>query len=188
MKFSRRTATALMSTSLLFATACSNGSEKETTAEMDLDHEPRIAVARMNPTEGNETTGTVTFIEEKGGIRVIADIRNLSSGKHGFHVHEKGDCSAPDGTSAGGHFNPHDVHHAGPDADKRHVGDLGNLETTDAMSAMYERFDTMLSFDGENSILGKAVIIHAGEDDLESQPTGAAGARIACGVIKLDES
>lgn len=171
---------------LLFASGCANDSEAS--KDVVAPQERRIAIAEMNPTEGNETVGTVTFIEERGGIRVIADIRELDGGKHGFHIHEKGDCSAPDGTSAGGHFNPTGAPHAGPEAEMRHVGDLGNLESTEANAAMLEHFDEMLTFDGPNSILGKAVIIHAGEDDLTSQPTGAAGPRIACGVIELSNS
>lgn len=170
----------------LVGTGCSK--EQEGAADASSLAERRIAVAEMHPTEGNETSGTVTFVEERGGIRVIADIRDLTGGKHGFHIHEKGDCSAPDGTSAGGHFNPAGSPHAGPESEIRHVGDLGNLESTESNAAMLERFDAMLTFDGPNSILGKAVIIHAGEDDLSSQPTGAAGPRIACGVIQLSES
>lgn len=148
----------------------------------------RVAEARLSPTEGNETEGVVTFIEEREGIRVIADIRNLSvSGRHGFHIHENGDCSAPDGSSAGGHFNPTGEVHASPMVDKRHVGDLGNLEATEAGGAMYVRVDEHIRFDGESSIIGRAVIVHAKPDDYTSQPTGAAGARIACGVIEWVE-
>lgn len=149
----------------------------------------RIAEARLHPTEGSSVEGLVTFIQETGGIRIIADVRNLSvNGRHGFHIHEKGDCSAPDARSAGGHFNPGGETHAGPLADKRHVGDLGNLETSEAGSAMYVRVDEHIRFEGENSILGKSVVVHAKADDLKSQPTGAAGPRIACGVIKWAET
>ncbi|MDQ8187590.1 superoxide dismutase family protein [Pelagicoccus sp. SDUM812002] len=149
----------------------------------------RIAEAHISPTEGHESEGVVTFIEEVGGIRVIADIRNLSiNGRHGFHIHENGDCSAPDASSAGGHFNPSGEDHAGPDDSRRHVGDLGNLEATEAGSAMYVRVDEHLSFDGLNSIIGKAVVVHDSADDFKSQPSGAAGARIACGVIEWTEN
>ncbi|MDQ8181096.1 superoxide dismutase family protein [Pelagicoccus sp. SDUM812005] len=148
----------------------------------------RIAEARLSPTEGNTAEGVVTFVQESEGIRVIADIRNLSvNGRHGFHIHETGDCSAPDASSAGGHFNPNNETHAGPMADKRHVGDLGNLETTEAGSAMYVRVDEHLRFDGPASIIGKAVVVHANADDYQSQPSGNAGPRIACGVIEWVE-
>ncbi|MDQ8204002.1 superoxide dismutase family protein [Pelagicoccus sp. SDUM812003] len=150
--------------------------------------ERRIAVAQLSPTEGSEVEGEVTFVEEAHGIRVIADVRNLTvDSKHGFHIHENGDCSAPDASSAGGHFNPGGHPHGGPDDEKRHVGDLGNLQTTESGGAMYVRVDSELSFDGESSIIGKSVIVHAGQDDLRSQPTGDAGPRLACGVIKWSD-
>ena len=138
------------------------------------------AIAVLSPTEGNDLQGTVTFIQTPEGVRVQANLAGLTAGtEHGFHVHQYGDCSASDGTSAGGHFNPHGADHAGPDAASRHVGDLGNSEAT------YDRVDTQLAFEGESSIIGRAVIVHGGIDDLSSQPSGAAGPRIACGVIGI---
>jgi Cu-Zn family superoxide dismutase len=104
---------------------------------------------------------------------------------HGFHIHENGDCSAPDGSSAGGHFNPTDQNHGGPDASVHHIGDLGNIRADENGNATYEATLSFLSLgDGENSILNRGLIVHALEDDLVSQPTGAAGARLACGVIR----
>lgn len=146
------------------------------------------ATAMLKPTAGNEATGTVTFEPnaEQTAMRVSIKITGLSIGDHGFHIHENGDCSAADGTSAGGHFNPAEVEHGAPAAAAHHVGDLGNI-TADAegnASAAMEAVE--LSFSGANSILNKAVIVHADADDLRSQPTGAAGARVACGVIHLD--
>ena len=138
------------------------------------------AIAVLSPTEGNDLQGTVTFNQTPEGVRVQANLTGLTAGtEHGFHVHQYGDCSASDGTSAGGHFNPHGADHAGPDAASRHVGDLGNSEAT------YDRVDTQLAFEGESSIIGRAVIVHGGIDDLSSQPSGAAGPRIACGVIGI---
>ena len=142
------------------------------------------AVATLAPTQGNKVTGTVAFVREPNGIRVTARIQGLAEGDHGFHVHEKGDCSAPDGSSAGGHFNPTNLPHAGRDAQKRHVGDLGNL-TADANGVASVNFvDSHLELSGPNSIIGKAVIVHAGPDDFTSQPSGNAGGRVACGVIE----
>lgn len=142
------------------------------------------AVATLAPTQGNKVTGTVAFVREPNGIRVTARIQSLAEGDHGFHVHEKGDCSAPDGSSAGGHFNPTNLPHAGRDAQKRHVGDLGNL-TADANGVASVNFvDSHLELSGPNSIIGKAVIVHAGPDDFTSQPSGNAGGRVACGVIE----
>ncbi|RME01736.1 MAG: superoxide dismutase family protein [Calditrichaeota bacterium] len=143
------------------------------------------AIAVLHPTEGNSVTGVVTFTKVEGGIKIVADVEGLTPGKHGFHIHQWGDCSAANGTSAGGHFNPDNVPHAGPDSPKRHVGDLGNLEADENGKAHYERVDTVIAFSGKHSIIGRGVIVHAGEDDLKSQPTGAAGARVACGVIGI---
>ena len=141
------------------------------------------AVAVLHPTQGNHVNGTVSFSRTKNGVNIEADIMGLSAGKHGFHIHEFGDCTAPDGTSAGGHFNPENQPHAGPDQAERHVGDLGNIEADNNGNAHYERTDTQLKFDGRDSIIGRGVIVHAGEDDLVSQPSGNAGPRVACGVI-----
>jgi len=141
------------------------------------------AVTVMHPTQGNSVQGVVTFTKVDNGIRIVADISGLTPGKHGFHIHQYGDCRAADGTSAGGHFNPHNVPHAGPNDTPRHVGDLGNLEADQNGNAHYDRVDQVVAFSGENDIIGRGVIIHAGEDDLTSQPTGAAGPRVACGVI-----
>jgi Cu-Zn family superoxide dismutase len=142
------------------------------------------AIAVLHPTRGSEAHGTVTFDRADGGITISADIERLAAGEHGFHVHEFGDCSAPDGTSAGGHFNPDSAQHGAPTDQERHVGDLGNI-TADPSGAHYERTDDVIAFEGAHSIIGRAVIVHAGEDDLTSQPSGDAGARVACGVIGI---
>ena len=109
---------------------------------------------------------------------------NLTRGDHGFHVHEKGDLSAPDLSSAGGHYNPTGHPHAGPKADKRHMGDLGNLSANTQGVATLDYVDPALRLDGEHSIVGKSVIVHAGRDDLKTQPSGDSGSRIAGGVIE----
>jgi Cu-Zn family superoxide dismutase len=145
--------------------------------------------AELEPTEGNKATGTVTFTSVDGGVQIVADLEGLEPGKHGFHIHENGDCSAPDAESAGGHLNPEGSPHGAPDnpAAQRHVGDLGNVEADEEGKAHYERTDQVISMEGENTILGKAVIVHAQPDDLETQPTGGAGPRLACGVIQTRE-
>ena len=144
----------------------------------------RHAIAMLNPTTTNSVRGTVNFSEAKDGVRVMAHITGLTPGQHGFHVHEKGDCSAPDATSAGPHFNPGGAPHGAPDAPARHAGDLGNITADASGVAHYDRVDKHLSFDGPNSILNRAVIVHAVADDLKGQPAGNAGARVACGVIQ----
>ncbi len=147
-----------------------------------------VAIAELQPTEGNQANGIVTFTKVADGIRVDVDITGLGeNSEHGFHIHEKGDCSAPDATSAGGHFNPHQMPHGAPHDTERHVGDLGNLTADENGSAEKEFVDKHLTFDGPTSIIGRAVVVHADPDDLKSQPTGAAGARIACGVIQVAE-
>lgn len=141
------------------------------------------AVAVMHPTAGSTAKGLVTFTKEEGGVRVLAYFEGVSPGAHGFHVHEFGDCSSADGMAAGGHFNPENMEHAGPTAEKRHVGDLGNVTADDSGRVQLNYLDKHLTFSGPNSILGRGLILHAQPDDLKTQPTGAAGARIACGVI-----
>lgn len=143
------------------------------------------AVAVVHPTAGNDAHGVVTFERVRGGVRIVADLDGLTPGEHGFHIHEKGDCSAPDGTSAGGHFNPLGAPHAGPDATERHVGDLGNVTADAEGRVRAEWVDHQIAFAGARSILGRALVVHAGADDLSSQPSGAAGPRVACGVVGI---
>jgi Cu-Zn family superoxide dismutase len=143
------------------------------------------AVAILKPTKGSKAKGTVRFNEIPPNVRITADVTGLAPGKHGFHIHEKGDCSAPDASSAGGHFNPENKKHGGPDAPEHHMGDLGNIEADASGRAHYERTVNFLEIAVDpNTIDGKAVIIHAQEDDLHSQPVGNAGARLACGIIR----
>lgn len=140
------------------------------------------ATAQLEPKSGSNVTGTVTFTKDGDEVQVTADIQNLKPGKHGFHIHEKGDCSAPDASSAGGHFNPFHQHHGGPATAERHVGDLGNIEG-DASGKIHFEWKGKMSLSGANSVIGKSVVVHEKEDDLKSDPAGNAGARIACGVI-----
>jgi Cu-Zn family superoxide dismutase len=144
---------------------------------------PAKAIAVLHPTQGYVVSGTVIFTQTPNGVEVVADVSGLTPGEHGFHIHEYGDCSASDATSAGGHFNPHHMHHAGPEDAERHAGDLGNIIADAQGNARYKHVDAKLGFEGDDSILGHAVIIHVDQDDLKSQPTGDAGGRVACGVI-----
>ena len=145
---------------------------------------PLKAVAVLHPTGANKVSGTVTFTEVADGVQVQAEIRGLSPGKHGFHVHEFGDCSAAEASSAGAHFNPTNKPHAGPDASERHVGDMGNVEADASGTAKLSYLDHDMSLaNDQRSIIGRSVVVHAKADDLKSQPAGDSGARIACGVI-----
>jgi Cu-Zn family superoxide dismutase len=145
---------------------------------------PLKAVAVLHPTAGNKVSGTVTFTEVADGVQVRAEITGLIPGNHGFHVHEFGDCSAADATSAGAHFNPTKQPHAGPDAPERHVGDMGNVEADASGKATLEYVDHQISLtNDQRSVIGRSVVVHAKADDLKSQPAGDSGARVACGVI-----
>jgi Cu-Zn family superoxide dismutase len=142
------------------------------------------ATASLAPTKGNQAAGNVTFVQKGDKVLVDARISGLTPGLHGFHVHEKGDCTAPDAMSAGGHFNPRKAPHAGPDDAQRHAGDLGNLSANADGVAVYHAEVTGISVGTtDDSIIGRAVIVHANADDLRTQPSGNAGPRLACGLI-----
>jgi Cu-Zn family superoxide dismutase len=143
------------------------------------------AVAVAQPTKGSSVHGVVRFTDVADGVRVTAEFEGLKpNAKHAFHIHEFGDCTGTDGKSAGGHYNPEGHQHAGPDAPMHHAGDLGNIDADASGNARYERVISGLTIAGDhNPILGRSVVVHAGEDDLASQPAGNAGERVACGVI-----
>jgi Cu-Zn family superoxide dismutase len=147
------------------------------------------AVALIRPTEGNEVRGAVRFTQQTDGtVRIVADVEGLEPDSvHGLHIHEFGDLRAADATSAGGHYAPAGHPHAGPTAPKHHAGDFGNLAADGDGAARKEMTVDFVSLvcPMHNPILGRAVVIHAGEDDLHTQPTGAAGARIGVGVIAI---
>jgi Cu-Zn family superoxide dismutase len=141
------------------------------------------AICVLYPTQGNNVSGTITFLQTDKGVKVVADLTGLSAGKHGFHIHEFGDCSSSDGVSAGGHFNPEGKTHGAPMDMSRHMGDMGNIQADATGKAHLEYTDAKLMMNGPNSIIGRSIIVHKGEDDLKSQPAGNAGPRVACGVI-----
>lgn len=206
MKFHALSLTlAAIALAALSLTGCKQNTQPDASADQhdhaghdhdhDHDHDHAVAahqfgVCTLRGTAGNENvSGTVKFTQMDDGVMIEARVEGLTPGKHGFHVHQWGDVNCGDGTCTGGHFNPTGVDHGGPDAAVRHVGDLGNLEANAEGVAVYERLDTLVSLDPKspNCIIGRAIIVHAGEDDLTSQPTGAAGARVAAGVIGIGE-
>ncbi len=142
-------------------------------------------VAVVRPTQGNDCRGVVRFTQEGAdAVKIVADIEGLKpNSKHGFHIHQFGDCSAPNGKSAGGHYNPEGHAHGRSSDSKHHAGDLGNLQADDRGKASYEQMILGITIaGGKNPILGRGVIVHAKSDDF-GQPTGNAGSRIGCGVI-----
>jgi Cu-Zn family superoxide dismutase len=139
------------------------------------------AVAELSPTQNQTARGTVMFEERAEGVHVTARLAGLTPGDHGFHIHAVGDCSAPDASSAGPHFNPDSAAHGSPDAAPHHQGDLGNVTADANGEAVYEK--TLQGVRLE-TILGKSVVVHASPDDMTSQPAGNSGGRIGCGVIE----
>ena len=143
------------------------------------------AVASLDPTAGNATKGTVSFTQHGDKVRVIAQVSGLRPGaEHGFHVHEKGDCSSGDGMSAGGHFNPAAKPH-GSLATDHHAGDMPNLKADSYgnASASFELSGVSVG-SGPADVVGKGLIVHRDPDDYKSQPVGNAGPRIACAAIQ----
>lgn len=138
------------------------------------------AVSVVHPISNSGVSGTVQFEATSGGVSVSAELTGLEEGNHGFHIHQYGDCTAVNGTSAGGHFNPTGNEHSSPEAVNRHMGDMGNITADANGEASLNYTDGTITID---QIIGRGIIVHAGEDDLTSQPSGAAGSRIACGVI-----
>lgn len=164
----------------LLATLCLTNAYAQT----DQDANVTKAVAELHALKDSKVSGTVTFTKEADGLHVVADIKGLTPGDHGIHIHEKGDCSDPEGKSAGGHFNPTNMAHGSPDTEPHHAGDFGNLTADASGNAKLDRLVKGISFSGPTSILNRSVIVHAKADDLKTQPAGDSGARIACGEIK----
>jgi Cu-Zn family superoxide dismutase len=138
------------------------------------------AIAELEPTEGNSVRGSVRFVAADSGVRVTADVRGLPPGAHGFHVHENGDCSAPDGSSAG----PHYAFEPTADPPVRITGNLGELTPGAGGRATLESFVQRARLEGNRTLVGRAVVVHAKGNDASQPPDGAAGPRIACGVIE----
>jgi len=149
-------------------------------------YEDPSAMAVLEPTQGSTVRGAVDFVRKGGAVLVTANLSGLApNSTHGIHIHEIGDCTARDGASAGPHFNPSSSDHGGTTGFKRHGGDLGNL-TADAKGeiAATVKVNGDIAFgNGADSIVGRGLVVHANADDLESQPAGNSGARLACGVI-----
>lgn len=162
--------------------------ERAAAESMRLDEDvPKRAVAVLQPTKGNEVTGTVTFEPVDEGLEVNAKASGLSEGEHGYHIHLYGDCTAADGTSAGTHFNLEGSSLDPPEDIDRITGNLGNLSAGKNGKAEHDTVLEGASLTGPKSIVGRSVIVHAEANDPGKPPIGAAGARQACGVIGIAE-
>jgi len=176
--------------------ACSQTKEKTEESEdisapiaIEGNSEPaKIINTNLMSSSGSELKGEATFMEaESGNIDLIVKLNGVAPGQHAVHIHEKGDCSAADASSAGGHWNPMNVDHGHRfEDDEFHKGDIGNITIGNDSTGVLdmEIAGWTIGGDSTTNILNKAVIVHAGPDDFSSQPSGAAGARIGCGVIK----
>jgi len=144
------------------------------------------ATASLQPTKGNNASGTATFTQMGDQVHVVADVSGLNPGQeHAFHIHEVGDCSSDDGMSTKGHFNPLAKPHAHYSTPERHAGDMPALKAdANGRAHLDTTLDVMSVNPGATSIVGRGLIVHAGSDDYKTQPTGNAGARVACGIIQ----
>lgn len=156
--------------------------------------ETEMATAQLIGQQGN-ALGMLRFTSANGGVSIEGSVQGIAPGEHGLHIHQEGVCdpNAADGpfTSAGGHWDPMNTeNHGGPDMpiDERHMGDLGNITVGSDSTAQIDEMYDFLSLSGDTSIVGHAVMIHGGEDDLETNPAGDAGPRVACGVIEMGGS
>jgi superoxide dismutase, Cu-Zn family len=176
--------------SALFVAGCNSANrQSDQEKESNADNDIATAKAIMEASSGSNVTGQATFTAERGKVRFEFSVQNLSPGPHGVHLHEKGDCSAADASSAGGHWNPTmKPHGRRGEGTAYHKGDVGNMEVGEDGKGTLNLLVEGWTIGGADStdILGKSVIIHEKADDFESQPAGNAGSRISCGVIKQD--
>ncbi len=155
----------------------------------ELAEGQKFAETQLLPKSGSKAAGTVIFSKTKNGIQVVSTVTGVKPGKHGIHIHENGDCSAADASSAGAHFNPTQAPHSGPSDFTRHVGDLGNITANkDGSGILTLEIPEIKGFLDWSPIIGRSVVLHEGADDLKTQPSGDSGGRIACGVISAIEN
>jgi Cu-Zn family superoxide dismutase len=149
------------------------------------------ASATIEGVDDNGIAGEITFTADGDGARIAGTVTGLAPDSvHGLHVHDTGDCSDPAGGSAGTHFNPGHQDHGGPEAAARHAGDLPNLTADATGTATIDGRVAGLSVGArdDRDVVGKAVVIHEKQDDYATQPSGASGTPVACGVVTLPET
>lgn len=162
--------------------------EVAATPEAAVEPTPTQEVAAAQLSGAGGISGVVNFTAMGDGVHMVARVEGAQPGSHGFHLHQNGACDPPDFTSAGDHFNPTSSQHGGPQGDPRHAGDFGNLEVgEDGTGNLELHLSGLTVAEGPNSVVGKAVLLHQGTDDLTSQPSGNSGARVACGVVERVE-
>ncbi|MCH8275671.1 MAG: superoxide dismutase family protein [Armatimonadetes bacterium] len=180
----------------LGVSGCSNQGEQQAPAEptqrtpAEQPSQPRQAVARIDSKSGSSMFGSASFRQEGDTVLFRVTISGAEPGLHAVHIHEFGDCSAEDGSSAGGHWNPTGDEHGRWGEPRHHLGDIGNIEVGEDGEGSLELATDVWSVGtgDENDVIGKSIVVHGGADDFVSQPSGAAGARIGCGAIAPDEA
>jgi Cu-Zn family superoxide dismutase len=172
----------LLAAALLWLAALPTSAQKGGPKDMG----PQKAICIISPFKGGDKVhGKIIFTVKNGKVEITGEIKGLTPGLHGFHVHEFGDLSSNDGMSTGAHFNPEKMKHGGPHSKERHVGDLGNIKADADGVAKINITDTQVTLSGPHSVIGRAMIVHAKEDDEKSDPSGNAGDRIGGGVIGI---
>ena len=187
----RRGSWVLAAAILLLLAGCGGGKEEpgpevpEGTETEGFTIEGNFAEAMIEGRSGSEMTGMAIFTETDGSVTVTLEVEKAPPGIHAAHLHEFGDCSSPDGKSAGGHWNPTTMDHGKWGGDHFHLGDLGNIEVDENGNGSLTLTTGLWSLGtgDDNDIVGLGIIVHAAEDDFTTQPTGAAGGRIGCGVV-----
>jgi Cu-Zn family superoxide dismutase len=144
---------------------------------------PTKAICVLTALKDSKAHGVIVFTVVGDEVEVKGEVKDLTPGQHGFHVHQFGDLTKDDGMSTGGHFNPEGKDHGAPSSKDRHVGDLGNITADKNGVAVINFKDKVITLDGPHSIIGRGLIVHAKADDEKTQPTGDAGGRVAGGVI-----
>lgn len=180
--------TALASFTLVALAACSSTPSTSPSAPPAATSTAQQADAVLASASGSRVSGRLSLVPMGDGVHIRGEVGGLvPNGQFGFHVHDKGDCSAVDATSAGGHFNPAASAHGRAGGHAHHAGDMDNIVSDGAGLARVDVHLQGVTLGGgaANDIAGRAVIVHADPDDYHSQPTGNAGARVACGVIKV---
>jgi Cu-Zn family superoxide dismutase len=157
---------------------------KEEAKKVPAQATPAKATAAIEARSGSSLSGTADFVQHGGKLMITVSLKGAPPGPHAVHIHEKGDCSAPDASSAGPHFNPGGHQHGAPDAAQHHAGDLGNITIgEDGTGTLMVHSEDLAMAGDPNGVVGRAIIIHEKPDDFVTQPTGNSGGRIGCGVI-----